>query len=148
MKSLCMYIIFLLNGCCTFPSNNGVLFFPERLPFAMVDENYNVKIINSGVNVSRLWVKDHDPYYGLVRLDNGLILKSYNPNSNWIIEIYGIPKKAGVVTFTIEGFTSGTQCPGFDFEKTFTITTVEPGQKSSPQNITTVNNTSITKACG
>lgn len=121
-KFIFLTLLFLLSGCCNLKEK--IIFSPENPPVAVEGENYSVKIKAKGVQISRMSVRNHAPYYEVVHLDNGLTLKTFNPESNWTIEIFGVPRKVGTETFTIEGSTTGTQCPGTRFSRTFSITTV------------------------
>lgn len=141
-----------LSGCCSISGNESMAFQPERLPIATIGKEYSSTIYINGALVTWLSFVSTQ-LYAKELLINGLNIKIVSPTSErperrGVLYIFGIPEGKGSFEFTIEGNTVGTQCRGMKFEKTFTITTVEPGQKSSPQNITTVNNTSITKACG
>lgn len=139
-------LVLTLYGCCSFVNDNELTFTPDKLSHAIVGQPYTAEIKNSGSNISSLWVKGYKPHYQTAALRNGLVLNTYNPESNWNIKISGTPNKIGTESFTIEGFTSGTQCPGLQFSKTFTITTVSNEQEAKTATIKVQDN-KLATAC-
>ncbi|MGB7799602.1 hypothetical protein [Buttiauxella sp.] len=127
-------------------SDNELTFTPDKLSYAVMGQPYTAEIKNSGSNISSLWVKGYKPHYQTADLRNGLVVNTYNPESNWNIKISGTPNKTGTESFTIEGFTSGTQCPGLQFSKTYTITTVTNKLEAKTPTITVQDN-QLTPAC-
>lgn len=124
-KTIIIFIILLLEGCCVSGGSRPPKFSPESLPLAKVGSYYNVKIKNSGANIGLMWLGNKEPYESPIILNNGLSINTHNPQDNWEIIIQGIAKRKGTESFTVNGLTSGTQCPGGKFSKKFTIITIE-----------------------
>lgn len=138
--------LLILSGCCSLVSKNNLVFTPDQLPNAVIGKPYNIRITHSGAHIASLGVLGQKPYYEVTHLKNGLTINTNIPNTNGLIEISGLPINTGTETFIIEGSTSGTQCPGIQFSKTYTITTVANEQEAKTSNIALHNNNLIT-AC-
>ena len=143
-RILLIIISLTQQSCCMFVSKDKLDFAHENNMVAEKGIYYHDKIKIQGAHVYFLAVKEHEQDSEDVRLSNGLTVRTAHPEFNDSIEVFGVPNRAGKEDFTIVGGVSGTQCPGYQFEKTFTITTVE-----SHQNVTTttITPTKITTTC-
>lgn len=141
---LLIAIVLTLQSCCMFVSKDKLDFVHENNMVAEKGVYYHDEIKIQGAHIYFLAVKGYEQNPEDIRLVNGLTVRATHPESNYSIEIYGVPDKIGKEDFTIVGGVSGTQCPGYEFEKTFTITTV----KSHKNVITTIIiPTKITTTC-
>lgn len=138
--------IFSLQSCCLFVNKDKLHFSPESTFNAVKGDYFREEIKLSGAHVSNLFVKGQEPPYEDALLDNGLTVSTNNPESNFSIEIFGVPNRIGKVTFTVQGGVSGTQCPGYEFEKTFSIITLDVNQGQNSSAITSTD-TKITTTC-
>lgn len=129
-KTHLILVVLLLQSCCMFVSKDKLDFVNENNMVAEKGIYYHEKIKIQGAHIYFLAVKGHEQNPGDVRLSNGLIVRTTHPEFNYTIEIFGVPDKAGKEDFTIVGGVSGTQCPGYQFEKTFTVKTIVSNQRS------------------
>ena len=115
-------LIFSLSGCCTL--NNGqVSFISNTLPVAIVGKNYHAQLNTRGLPVSSMSVENGHAINGLN------IMPTHSTNvSRWYIDISGTPEKEGEYSFWVYGSIVGTQCPGRDFKKKFTLVVVNSKQ--------------------
>lgn len=120
MKLICIACVLLITGCFIL-DNRHVYIIPDKLPSAVVGMPYHEEIMITGSPVNWVEIDGVENYQ-----ENDLAIKIgiTNPTQQ-IVEINGIPKNLGTFKFSIRGSTSGTQCSGLRFEKTFTITTYE-----------------------
>lgn|GEM_PF-1641146 len=123
-------VVSLLQSCCMFVSKDKLDFVHEKNMVAEKGIYYHDKIKIQGAHVYFLAVKGHEQNPEDVRLSNGLTVRTTHPEFDYSIEIFGVPDKVGKEDFTIVGGVSGTQCPGYQFEKTFTVKTVVSNQRS------------------
>lgn len=122
LKRNIFLLVFFLSGCCLF-SNNQVSFVYNTLPVAVVGMNYHVKVNTRGLPVSMMSVENGHAIHGLK------IIPSPTTNvSRWYVDISGIPEREGEYSFWVYGSTVGTQCPGRDFKKKFTLIVVNSKQ--------------------
>lgn len=127
---LLIAIVLTLQSCCMFASKDKLDFVHENDKIAEKGVYYHDTIKIQGAHVYFLAVKEHEQDPEDVRLSNGLTVRTTHPEFDYSIEIFGVPDKAGKEDFTIVGGVSGTQCPGYQFEKTFTLKTVVSNQRS------------------
>lgn len=120
-KKSILILTLALNGCCIF-STSKINFSPDTLPVAVVGKNYHEHINTTGLPISVMYVNYKDSY-----IVNGLkIMPSTTTKvSRWYIDISGIPEKKGTFSFWAYGSTVGTQWPGDEFRKKFTLTVID-----------------------
>ncbi|RJT32041.1 hypothetical protein [Rahnella woolbedingensis] len=120
-KMITFFFILIISGCCSIMEERHVGFSISELPLATVGKKYDLKIITTGYPVIRFRVDNPEVYK-----KNGLTITALvDDKMHGVIEVVGVPEKAEVISFNVEGSTPGTQCPGARFEKKFNLKTIE-----------------------
>ena len=119
MKKMILLVALLLTGCCMiFP--NRVSVYPDKLPVAVAGKKYFAVIYIDGLPLTGMAIKIGEGYPD-VYISNGLKIARDKDDRKGRVIISGVPENTGETTFSVSGGTYGTQCPGAEFAKEYTL---------------------------
>lgn len=125
IKTITLFAVLFFTGCCSIMNDRVLGFSVENLPVAIVGEYYDFKFMTTGYPVIRLRTESPTEYE-----NNGIKVNAFvDEKMRGVIQVSGIPQKSEMIYFEIEGSTPGTQCPGLQFRKKFSLLTIDSSSK-------------------